>query len=182
MRTTRFRAPFGDLALFSSGKLLCGLAFDDRSDRVVQHLKRHHPDAAIEPGGVPESCVEALRAYFAGDLSAIDRLEVDPRGTPFQMKVWRALQRIPAGETRSYAQLARAVRSPDAVRAVGTANGSNPVSIVIPCHRVINTGGGLGGYGGGLDRKRWLLTHESAQHRGKPVTWQVELPLGRASA
>ena len=78
MQTTRFQAPFGDLALFSSGKLLCGLAFDDRADRVVQHLKRHHPDAAIEPGGVAEPFVKALRAYFSGDLSAIDGLEVDP--------------------------------------------------------------------------------------------------------
>ena len=181
MQTTRFRAPFGDLALFSSGNRLCGVAFDDRADRVVEHLKRHHDRAATEPGGVPDAFVKALQAYFDGDLAALEAIEVDARGTPFQMKVWRELRRIPPGETRSYAQLARAIRAPDAVRAVGSANGSNPVSIVIPCHRVINTGGGLGGYGGGLDRKRWLLTHESARHRGKPVSWQVELPLTQPS-
>jgi methylated-DNA-[protein]-cysteine S-methyltransferase len=101
-----------------------------------------------------------LRAYLAGELRDFN-LPLDMAGTPFQNKVWRALLEIPYGQTRSYAQVARTVGNPKAVRAVGTANGSNPVPIVVPCHRVINTGGKLGGYGGGLPLKRLLLDLES---------------------
>jgi methylated-DNA-[protein]-cysteine S-methyltransferase len=106
--------------------------------------------------------VARFAAYLAGDLRAIDAIPVDPRGTPFQRGVWAELRRIPAGHTRSYAAMARAVGAPTAVRAVGAANGANPIAIVIPCHRVVASDGGLGGYGGGLARKRWLLAHEGA--------------------
>jgi methylated-DNA-[protein]-cysteine S-methyltransferase len=104
--------------------------------------------------------VDALRRYFAGDVHAIDSLPVRATGSPFQQRVWDALREIPAGETVSYAQLATTVGTPTASRAVGRANGTNPVPIVVPCHRVIRADGTLGGYGGGLDRKRWLLAHE----------------------
>ncbi len=109
-----------------------------------------------------EETVSQLRAYFAGKLQTFD-LPLDLRGTPFQKRVWAALLTIPYGQTRSYAEVARQVQAPDAVRAVGTANGSNPISIVVPCHRVINTGGKLGGYGGGLERKRALLDLEAGR-------------------
>jgi methylated-DNA-[protein]-cysteine S-methyltransferase len=102
----------------------------------------------------------ALSAYFDGELSAIDRLTVATGGTEFQKSVWRALRAIPCGETISYATLAERVGRPKAVRAVGHANGDNPVSVVVPCHRVIGTSGSLTGYGGGIARKRWLLAHE----------------------
>jgi methylated-DNA-[protein]-cysteine S-methyltransferase len=106
---------------------------------------------------------DALDAYFGGDLAALDDVAVRfERGTPFQHEVWQALTTIPVGETISYAQLARRVERPAAFRAVGSANGQNPVAIVVPCHRVIAADGTLGGYGGGLDRKRWLLAHEGA--------------------
>jgi methylated-DNA-[protein]-cysteine S-methyltransferase len=119
---------------------------------------------------------ERLRAYFAGDLDALADLDVDLRGTAFQRDVWTALRAIPPGETVSYRDIAEAVGRPDATRAVGNAVGSNPVAIVVPCHRVIRTSGGLGGFGGGLDRKRWLLAHEGAR-RDEPV--QPSLVPGR---
>jgi methylated-DNA-[protein]-cysteine S-methyltransferase len=113
----------------------------------------------VDSSGIPG----ALRAYFAGDLGAIDQVPVQfDRGTPFQRDVWSALRAIPVGETISYAELARRVGRPSAFRAVGAANGQNPVGVVVPCHRVIASDGTLGGYGGGLERKRWLLAHEGA--------------------
>jgi len=103
-----------------------------------------------------------LDAYFAGDRDALDRIAVEPdRGTPFQREVWKRLREIPAGAPISYGELARRVGSPSASRAVGMANASNPVALIVPCHRVIRTGGALGGYAFGLDLKRWLLDHES---------------------
>jgi methylated-DNA-[protein]-cysteine S-methyltransferase len=103
-----------------------------------------------------------LERYFAGDLSAFDGLVLDPGGTDFQRLVWGALREIPAGSTTSYADLARRIGSPSAVRAVGAANGANPIWLIIPCHRAIGANGDLTGYAGGLDRKRWLLHHEGA--------------------
>ncbi|MGZ5430708.1 MAG: methylated-DNA--[protein]-cysteine S-methyltransferase, partial [Thermoanaerobaculia bacterium] len=102
------------------------------------------------------------RRYLDGDLCALDVLEIDTDGTPFQEKVWSRLRKIPAGATLSYAQLARAVGKSSAVRAVAGANARNPVSVVVPCHRVIASDGKLAGYGGGIPRKRWLLAHEGA--------------------
>jgi methylated-DNA-[protein]-cysteine S-methyltransferase len=124
-------------------------------------------DASLPPGAMrcndhPMLCETArqLNAYFAGDLRDFD-LPLLMKGTPFQIRVWRALQQIPYGETRSYAQQARVVGVPVAVRAVGAANGANPIPIVVPCHRVIGSNGKLTGFGGGLPLKRWLLDHES---------------------
>jgi methylated-DNA-[protein]-cysteine S-methyltransferase len=102
-----------------------------------------------------------MARYFAGDLTAIEKLRVETGGTHFQHEVWRALRDIACGTTISYAQLAERIGRPNAVRAVGLANGSNPVGIVVPCHRVIGANGSLTGYGGGIERKRWLLEHES---------------------
>jgi methylated-DNA-[protein]-cysteine S-methyltransferase len=103
-----------------------------------------------------------LAAYFAGDIHAIDDIPTATAGTPFQREVWRALRAIPAAETISYGQLAQRIGRPRAVRAVGLANGSNPIGVVVPCHRVIGANGSLTGYGGGLHRKEWLLAHERA--------------------
>jgi methylated-DNA-[protein]-cysteine S-methyltransferase len=123
---------------------------------------------ARNPGGVSD----ALRAYFGGDLSAIDELVADPVGTPFQRQVWAGLRTIPCGTTLSYSELARRIGNASAVRAVGLANGANPVSIVVPCHRVIGADGTLTGYGGGIERKRWLLAHERALSK-------LELPFSQ---
>ncbi len=104
---------------------------------------------------------DALTAYFGGDVGALDALVVAARGTPFQQSVWRGLREIPVGTTISYGELARRVGRPKAQRAVGMANASNPIALIVPCHRVIRTGGALGGYAFGLDYKRWLLAHEA---------------------
>jgi len=104
---------------------------------------------------------DRLTAYFQGDLDALDAVDVAPEGTLFKQLVWKALREIRAGETISYGELASRVGAPGAARAVGTANATNPVCLIIPCHRVIRAGGELGGYGFGVDRKRWLLTHEA---------------------
>lgn len=115
------------------------------------------------PRGAAARAVAArLRAYFAGDVAAIDSLEVAAGGTPFQRAVWRELRRIPVGKTLSYAAVARRIGRPRAVRAVARANATNPVAVVVPCHRVIASDGTLCGYGGGLPRKQWLLAHEGA--------------------
>jgi methylated-DNA-[protein]-cysteine S-methyltransferase len=103
----------------------------------------------------------ALAAYFAGEVDALDAIAVSPQGTEFKQSVWKCLREVPAGTTVSYGELAARVCAPGAARAVGTANATNPICLIIPCHRVIRTGGALGGYGFGLDRKRWLLAHEA---------------------
>ena len=146
--------------------VLCALAFTDRWDPLAARLARRFGAielrAAHDPGGV----ATVLRRYLDGDAAAIDALSVDTGGTPFQERVWRALRDIPYGTTISYGELARRVGEPTAVRAVGAANGANPICIVVPCHRVIGADGSLTGYGGGLPRKRWLLAHEAKHARG----------------
>jgi methylated-DNA-[protein]-cysteine S-methyltransferase len=114
-------------------------------------------DRAQSPNGL----TDAISRYFQGDLTAIDILPVKTGGTPFQRDVWRALRSIPCGMTISYGELAKQVGRPAANRAVGSANGSNPVGVVVPCHRVIGSDGSLTGYGGGTERKLWLLNHEA---------------------
>jgi methylated-DNA-[protein]-cysteine S-methyltransferase len=159
---TKVASPAGSVVLVERGGALVGLVFEDRWSGFHRDLERRFGAFTFEEaprGGAP---AEALRRYFAGDLRALDRIEVDTGGTPFQQLVWTALRRIPAGTTWSYARLAREIGRPSATRAVAAANGANPVSIVIPCHRVIGSDGSLTGYGGGLPRKRWLLVHEGA--------------------
>jgi methylated-DNA-[protein]-cysteine S-methyltransferase len=137
----------------SGGDALVSLSFVDDSDAPTSL------PSTEDPAGI----VERVRRYFDGDLHAIDDVPVRfDRGTAFQHEVWHALRTIPVGETISYAELARRVDRPSAFRAVGSANGQNPVGVVVPCHRVIASDGTLGGYAGGLDRKRLLLAHEGA--------------------
>jgi methylated-DNA-[protein]-cysteine S-methyltransferase len=119
-------------------------------------------DVRLETGRTASTARRALEAYLAGDLHAIDTVRVSARGTAFQQEVWTALRTIQAGATLSYGALAAQIDHPKAVRAVGLANGSNPIAVVVPCHRVIGADGSLTGYGGGLERKRWLLEHEGA--------------------
>jgi methylated-DNA-[protein]-cysteine S-methyltransferase len=123
-------------------------------------IARHYPRAAVQEGQGPLQAVFAR--YFAGEVDAFDGVAWAGAGTAFQKTVWDTLCTIPAGETWSYAQLAERIGRPTAVRAVGLANGSNPVALIVPCHRVIGSNGSLTGYGGGLHRKRWLLEHEGA--------------------
>lgn len=160
----RFATPIGDMMLIVEDGALRLLEFAD-SDRLDQYVKRQFGDAAIPQATNPAGMTEALRAYMAGDVGAIDGLAAKPRGTAFQERVWAELREIPAGETITYRELAKRAGRPKAVRAAGAANGQNPVSVVVPCHRVIGTDGTLTGYGGGLERKKWLLEHEGALPR-----------------
>ncbi len=157
--------PIGPLVLAAGAR---GLVYLDlHGDRAAsEHLLRTRLGAeTLVEHADPAGAVNALTRYFAGELSALDELPVDPQGTPFQLDVWLMLRRIAPGTTWSYAELARAVGRPQAVRAVGAANGANPVALVLPCHRVIGSDRSLVGYGGGLERKHWLLRHEGAPFR-----------------
>ena len=157
----RMDSPIGQvLTATDADGVLRALDFHDYEDRLRRLLIRHYGAVELLEGKAPEPVRGALQAWFAGDLRAFDGLTVATGGTEFQRRVWAALRDIPAGETRSYGQLAAAIGQPTAVRAVGLANGANPVGIVTPCHRVIGAGGALTGYAGGVERKRWLLEHE----------------------
>jgi methylated-DNA-[protein]-cysteine S-methyltransferase len=153
-------SPVGPLALAIEGGKLRELSFSTEAE-LQERLTASHSEAELRHGSGGEP-MKRLRAYFAGDLHALDDIEVSLEGTPFQRRVWAQLQKIPVGQTISYLQLATAIGKPKAVRAVGAANGRNPVALVVPCHRVIAADGKLQGYGGGLDRKAWLLRHERA--------------------
>lgn len=149
-------SPIGDLVLAGDGTTLTGLYMETDQHRVLAD-----PGWTRRQGAYAEAA-DQLAAYFAGDLQAFD-LPLAPRGTEFQRAVWSALLDIPYGRTTTYAQLAADIDRPTAIRAVGAANGRNPIAVIIPCHRVIGTDGSLTGYGGGIPRKRTLLDLESGQ-------------------
>jgi methylated-DNA-[protein]-cysteine S-methyltransferase len=158
----RVDSPLGAIVVVSDERdVLRGLWFDaaenDRYRQVLRHLYGRVPVAAGPP---PQGVRTALDRYFAGDLAALSTIPWGLAGTTFQQAVWTALTEIPAGATATYGSLAAQIGRPRAVRAVGAANGANPISIVVPCHRVIGANRTLTGYGGGLHRKRWLLAHE----------------------
>ncbi len=160
-------APIGPVLLASDGSSLVALDFGMPEERLHGLLHaRFGQGVALKEADDPQGFASAVRAYFAGRLDALDQLPADGGGSPFQRRVWAALREIPAGQTRSYGQVAARIGKPGAARAVGLANSLNPVSLAVPCHRVIGSTGALTGYGGGLERKRWLLAHE----RGMPMT------------
>jgi methylated-DNA-[protein]-cysteine S-methyltransferase len=177
------RTPIGEVVLLARGEMLVGLEFADTLDRraglarsLARHLgfeTREHPD--------PAGAASRLERYFAGELGALDEQACQPRGTAFQLEVWRALRAIPAGATLSYAGLAARIGRPGAARAVGAANGANPIALFVPCHRVIAADRTPWGYGGGLARKRWLLTHEGAAFSDRSSQIALELDMGSAA-
>ena len=135
--------------------------------RMLAWIGKHYPKATLREDRAPAPVRAPFEAYFAGDVGALDAVPWKASGTSFQMKVWEALCSIPAGETLSYRGLAERIGRPTAVRAVGLANGANPVAVAAPCHRVIGSNGSLTGYGGGLARKEWLLAHEGARFKAR---------------
>lgn len=159
----RLETPIGTMLLLVDERdRLCALDWDDYEERFHRLLRRFGGRRVIAGGTVP-ALREALQRYFAGEIGAIDTIAVRPLGgTPFQQRVWEGLRTIPAGRTESYGAFARRLGVEQAVRAVGMANGANPIGVVVPCHRVIGANGTLTGYGGGLKRKAWLLAHEGA--------------------
>jgi len=166
IRLAAVRSPVGEILFAADERALLALEFADFEDRLMAGLVRRFGDFRPKRARDPLGIATALRAYLAGDLTVLDRLPVDAGGTPFQRRVWTALRKVPAGATWSYARMAKKLGQPAALRAVGNANGRNPVSIVVPCHRLIGTDGSLTGYGGGIERKRWLLAHEGARLDG----------------
>ena len=150
--------PVGSLRLCFTDRGLTALDFAGEGASTAP--ERDHPPPQLKP--LCEAVKRELSAYFEGVPTDFAALTLDPRGTPFQLRVWRELRRIPWGQTISYKELARRVGSPKASRAVGQANAVNPIPLIIPCHRVIAADGSLGGYSSGPDRKRWLLRHEGA--------------------
>jgi methylated-DNA-[protein]-cysteine S-methyltransferase len=147
-------SPYGLLTLVADDGYLCGLYMTDQRHRPPEENFGARDDTPFS------AVIDQLQAYFAGELKEFT-LELRLHGTPFQRTVWDQLRRIPYGETRSYGDLADALGNPGASRAVGLANGKNPIGIIVPCHRVVGANGGLTGYGGGLDRKQRLLDFES---------------------
>lgn len=147
--------------------------WDDPGHRWKKALLQRYGEVTLAEKKNAFGHAKTLKAYFDGDIGVLDTMAVAFNGSPFQNKVWNALRRIPGGITTSYGALARKIGKPDAVRAVGLANGQNPISLVVPCHRVIGKDGSLTGYGGGLPRKRWLLDHE-ARHAGHDLFHQKE--------
>jgi len=164
----RIAAPTGQhLAVTDDQGRLRALDWSDYEARMRRLLRLHYGAEGVgftlTERPPPVALTQAIEAYYAGDLEALDHLEVATGGTEFQRAVWAALRTIKPGATLSYGELAARLGRPKAVRAVGLANGANPVGVVVPCHRVIGSNRRLTGYGGGLERKRWLLAHEGVQ-------------------
>jgi methylated-DNA-[protein]-cysteine S-methyltransferase len=163
-RLDRLDTPIGIALLVTDGDgLLRALDWQDYEARMRQLLRLHYGEVELKNAKAPPAMKGSLSAYFKGDLDRIDEIKWRVKGTAFQRKVWTALPSIRAGSTLSYGALAAKLGSPSAMRAVGHANGSNPISVVVPCHRLIGANGSLVKYGGGLKRKRWLLQHEGAE-------------------
>jgi methylated-DNA-[protein]-cysteine S-methyltransferase len=167
LRRGEIDSPVGRIFWYERGGALCSLEFLGQKEHAalaVARLGRRFGAVTVKASEkVSESEIaRKLARYLAGDIHALEGIRTDVVGTPFQKRVWQALRDIPAGRTTSYGEIARRVGAPKAVRAVGAANGRNPVALVVPCHRVIRSDGDLCGYAGGLERKRWLLAHEGA--------------------
>ncbi len=175
LETAAMRSPVGPLAVAWTNDTLLAIHMDVAKNRtgwdteyasggpmtrLKAHLSRRFPAARPTRGDENAPVMRALVRYFAGEPEAIDDLPADPGGTEFQAAIWKALRDIPAGETSTYGKLTASIGRPAAARAAGGAVGSNPVPIVIPCHRIVGSDGRLTGFGGGLKRKRWLLSHE----------------------
>ena len=160
----RLTTPIGAMLLVTDENgALRALDFDDYESRMKELLRLQVGAVDLKSGRAPKAMRSALSAYFEGDFAALKTIAWRIAGTPFQRKVWTALPKIPAGRTTSYGALAASLGVPNAMRAVGHANGSNPISVVLPCHRLIGANGSLVKYGGGLHRKQWLLRHEGAE-------------------
>lgn len=170
LRLDRLATPIGEaLIVTDEAGYLRALDWADRESSMARLLRLHYGSVVPEPGPAPRSVKRLLRSYFEGELGCLGAIEWRTDGTAFQRTVWTALTTIAPGETLSYGAMAAKLGCPKSVRAVGLANGANPISVVVPCHRVIGADGSLTGYGGGIERKRWLLNHEGAAFRDSPV-------------
>ena len=162
VKSAIYSSPIGDIQILVDGESLIFLDFADNTDRIDKLMGRRFDNFEIVESKNPAAMRDRLNRYFKGDWNAFEGLDVDTGGTDFQRSVWRGLRAIPTGQSISYDQLARDVGNPNAIRAAASANANNPISIVIPCHRVIGKNGAMRGYAGGIERKVWLLRHEGA--------------------
>ena len=164
----QFETPIGEMTIIAddAGNLRAA-DWTDHTERMLNLLRLHYGrnGFALTSAHNPGRLTDAMKSYFAGELASLESLPTQTAGTPFQRDVWRSLREIPCGTTVSYGELAERIGRPSAVRAVGLANGANPIGVVVPCHRVIGSNGSLTGYGGGIERKRWLLNHECQSHQ-----------------
>ncbi len=162
IKSAVYPSPIGDIQILVEGERLIFLDFADNTDRIEKLMHKRYGIFEMMDSENPAMMSDRLERYFNGDWSAFDGLDVDTGGTDFQQSVWKGLRAIPTGQSISYDQLARDIGNPNAIRAAASANANNPVSIVIPCHRVIGKNGAMRGYAGGIERKVWLLRHEGA--------------------
>lgn len=162
LKRVDIESPIGPIEVYCSETAVVGLGFSDKAEHERSWLERRFGSLEAVPAKDALGVGSALRRYFDGDIQALASLPADGGGTPFQREVWAALREIKPGETTTYGALAKKLGREGAQRAVGAANGANPIGIIVPCHRVIGYGSRLTGYGGGLDRKHWLLRHEGA--------------------
>jgi methylated-DNA-[protein]-cysteine S-methyltransferase len=166
----RLDTPIGvALLVTDSDGVLRALDWEDYAPRMKELLRLQYGAVVLKEAPAPGEMRKALTAYFKGDLDRLGSIKWRVAGTPFQQKVWHALPNVPAGTTMSYGALAAKLQAPNAMRAVGHANGSNPISVVLPCHRLIGANGALGKYGCGLSRKKWLLEHEGVVLKPAPA-------------
>jgi methylated-DNA-[protein]-cysteine S-methyltransferase len=164
----RLQTPIGTALLVTDAEgVLRAFDWEDHASRVKQLLRLQYGAVTLKDAAAPKHVRAALSAYFRGDLASLKTIKWRVAGTPFQRKVWMALPKIPPGTTMTYGALAARLGMPKALRAVGHANGSNPLSVVVPCHRLIGADGSLVKYGSGLMRKRWLLAHEGVDVKGQ---------------
>jgi methylated-DNA-[protein]-cysteine S-methyltransferase len=161
LRLETYQTSLGSLLLVTDdGGALRALDFADHESRMLRLLHQHYGKYVLKSGPAPVEVVRNLNAYFNGEVDALDGIRIATGGTVFQRAVWKAVRGIGPGTVKTYGQIAKQLGHEKASRAVGAANGANPIAIVVPCHRVIGAGGALTGYAGGLQRKRWLLEHE----------------------
>jgi methylated-DNA-[protein]-cysteine S-methyltransferase len=160
LKLSQIASPIGTVLIVSDGEAVRALDFEDYEARMHHLLRLHYGSYDLTPEAHSGALGRRVQAYFEGDLPAIQDVPVQTGGTAFQREVWAQLCLIPAGTTTTYGALAARCGRPKASRAIGLANGSNPVAIVVPCHRVIGANAKLTGYGGGLHRKEWLIAHE----------------------
>lgn len=163
LQLDQISSPLGTIMLVVDDGAICGLEFADQgANRLYPFLERRYGAFVLEPVTDPDGFSSAIQAYFGGDLAVINALPIHVEGTAFQCRVWAALRTITVGSVLSYGALAAQLGAPLAARAVGAANGQNPISIIVPCHRLVGADRRLVNYGGGLNRKAWLLRHEGA--------------------
>jgi methylated-DNA-[protein]-cysteine S-methyltransferase len=165
----RMDTPIGEMLLVTDAAgSVRALDWNDYESRMTSLLDRHYGKGRyiLAPARDTHALRNILQRYFAGEVNAIDQIRTETTGTDFQKSVWNELRNIPVGTSISYGTLAKRIERPKAVRAVGLANGSNPIGLIVPCHRVIGADGSLTGYGGGLERKKWLLDHERMHAKG----------------